>query len=348
MKLISKNLINYEIVLTLLVSCFLSSCDQLPWKKEIKPIELVKGLYLGGDYDVETNKTHICDPRCKPCGYELINKGPSGVIMSYPSLYSGTYEGKRILAQIKLNLHDPYNYPIIGNDITPAISDYDVNLVKDKLKESYGYNPNSESENTITWIYKDDVMVRMNINKNNLSYLEGINGVNPLISEYRNSYSVSIEYFFVPDLNDQISFDPMGNDVSQHGAYTNHVKGSITSKQTTSNSEIIGKAEPTTGHAEKKEYLSIPYLPENWFLKYTSGGIKQFGNNYEYTDENGEVKIREKGTDLWKTLDSNKADIFRKLVYELDGPKTTEPKDFVDKWMSSLCIEKSTKPLEKK
>jgi hypothetical protein len=193
----------------------LSSCDSLPWKKEINPIELVKGLYLGADYDAEKSKTYICDPRCKPfCGYELINKQSYGIIMSYPSLYYGTYKGRKILAQIKLQLLDPYNYPIIGNEITPAISDYDVSLVKDKLKETYGYNPKSESENTITWIYKDDVMVRMNINKNDFSYLEGMNGVNPLISEYRNSYSVNIEYFFVPDLNDQISFDPVGTDRS--------------------------------------------------------------------------------------------------------------------------------------
>jgi hypothetical protein len=214
MNSISKKLINNWLVSTLFVSCSLSSCDSLPWKQEIEPIELVKGLYLGGDFDVETSKNHICDPRYKPCGYELIKKGPSGIIVSYPSLYYGTYKDKKILAQIKLNLLDPYNYPIIGNEITPAISDYDVSLVKNKLKELYGYNPESESENTITWIYKDDVMVRMNINKNDYSSLEGRDGVNPLITEYRNSYSVSIEYFFVPDLNDQISFDPLGTDRS--------------------------------------------------------------------------------------------------------------------------------------
>jgi hypothetical protein len=213
MKSISKILIQNGLIFTLFVSCSLLSCDSLPWKKEIKPIELVKGFNLGGDYDTELSRPNICDPRCKPyCGYELINKGSSGIIMSYPSIYYGTYKGRKILAQIKLNLLDPYNYPIIGDGITPAISDYDVSLVKDKLKELYGYNPKSESENTITWIYKDDVMVRMNINKNNFSYLEGMDGVNPLISEYRNTYSVSIEYFFVPDLNDQISYDPVGKD----------------------------------------------------------------------------------------------------------------------------------------
>lgn len=213
MKLIPKKLNNYGLFFTLFVWCSLTSCDSLPWRKKIKPIELVKGLNLGGIYIDEINKNYICDPRCKPfCGYELINNTPSGIIMSYPTLYYGTYEGRKILAQIKLKLLDPFNYPIIGNEITPAISYDDVSSVKHKLKELYGINPNSESDNTTTWIYKEDVTVRMTVKENDFSNLEGVNGVNPLISEYRNSYSVSIEYFFVPELNDQISYDPVGTD----------------------------------------------------------------------------------------------------------------------------------------
>lgn len=90
--------------------------------------------------------------------------------------------------------------------------------------------------------------------------------------------------------------------------------------------------------------ISIPDLSDKgWLSKYQDGGVKTFGSRLEYIDEPDGMRIREKGTDEWKELDSNKSQVLKNLM-EKFAPKANEPQDYVDKWLSSLGVSETNKP----
>jgi hypothetical protein len=90
--------------------------------------------------------------------------------------------------------------------------------------------------------------------------------------------------------------------------------------------------------------ISIPDLSDKgWLSKYQEGGVKTFGSRLEYIDEPDGMRIREKGTEEWKELDSNKSQVLKNLMAKF-APKANEPQDYVDKWLSSLGVSETKKP----
>lgn len=83
---------------------------------------------------------------------------------------------------------------------------------------------------------------------------------------------------------------------------------------------------------------------------FQDGGIKSFGSRVQYTDTNGEYKIRRTGDADWKVLDKDQTSMFKNALDLLSGKNKTAPTGFVDNMFSDMLgpYKKPAKPKEKK
>jgi len=92
----------------------------------------------------------------------------------------------------------------------------------------------------------------------------------------------------------------------------------------------------------RREVIQMPTFQD--------GGIKSFGSRVQYTDTNGEYKIRRIGDADWKVLDKDQTSMFKNALDLLSGKNKTAPTGFVDNMFSDMLgpYKKPAKPKEKK
>jgi hypothetical protein len=142
------------------------------------------------------------------------------------------------------------------------------------------------------------------------------------------------------------------------------VTGRFNTKDNTWSQSIVDKdgnvvkiihSDGTTTYPDREEVITpeakVPQREMQYLPAFQDGGIKSFGDIFEYIDEPKGIKVRKKGTEDWKQLDSNKSQALKDFMAKSDAkfaakfaPKANQPQGFVDNWLSSLGVSETKKP----
>jgi hypothetical protein len=209
------NKIFFKSIVAYILICALFSCEN----KELSHPETIKGMQLGLDYDSQCElgeQNGICEndlPEKSICQYSIL-----GDIYARPSMYYSLFNGEQVLAEVKLTLNSPTNFPSVedeeGNIIAeyPSLTKSEVNDVIEIYTKKYGKGEVSEWEYgaTYDWII-GDLFIRLQYSETTYAYGYQLH---PQIKDFfqDNAYYVEIKYSYDDSMKKLLKNEKTYND----------------------------------------------------------------------------------------------------------------------------------------
>jgi len=217
-KKINMKTIKYLFILIILNSCGLGS-DTNNLDKELPNPETIKGMKLGLDFDSQIevgNQNGICKndlPNDHICQYKI-----SETVYARSGLYYSLFNGQKVLAEIKLILNSPFNFPKVINGMAngedaeyPSLKKAEVDDIISMYKSKYGKGEKYEWEygGTYDWT-QGDLYIRLEYSTTLYSYGYQIH---PEIKEFfqNDAYTVEIVYCYVDEIKKMLKNEKSHN-----------------------------------------------------------------------------------------------------------------------------------------